>query len=224
MKSLLFAALTLLQTTSKMAAEPPPPPPSAGDARIEFDGTYAFEVCDDDCDTDRENTLNGIFVIDESGKGFEGDNDAMRFRMRADAEDSPPQYCYFFDPATSHIEGTTFEYDNPVGFGNIRRPSADRIRLLLLVSSPDFRYITTATRSKEGFSGDWSSDYSGNGGVMHTFPQTHVRAKRIGEADANVCFDAVRKYERRMLWNYCHDFPAETCEPGDKDATHPPDR
>lgn len=214
-------AAWLLQSVAATAGDRIHENSRAAHARADFDGTYAFIICTYDCDARHGEYVNGILVIDESGRGFEGENDAMRHVMRADILTDRPQYCYFFDPATSHREGTTFEYDTPVGFGNLVRVAQNRIQLFLLVSSPDFRYTSIATRSAKGFTGDLMSLYREE---TQTIPDTYLRAERIGGPDTTLCFKAVRKYERAALWGACHGFPSETCEPGDKEAASPPNK
>ena len=182
---------------------------------VAVDGTYKITICDGDCKSDSK-SMSGILVIDRSRNSFSHETEAMQYLMRADSQKFVPNYCYYFDPATSNSKDTLFEYDI-VSFGELIRDKDGMLTLFFLIDSPDFRYISKIeSASPSSFTGTWSSAYAGNGGDFKEYPKSRLYADRISAPDANICFNAVRRYERRDLNDYCDEFPARTCEPGDK--------
>jgi hypothetical protein len=175
-------------------------------------GTYKIKICEGACNAD-PHAIEGILVVDKSRSIFSKQSDAMLVFMRSQSRVPVPNYCYFFDPKTSNSKGSLFEYD-VVGFGEMNiYKGANQFEFIL--SSPDFRYMSDVqTAGTYGFTGNWHSSYANDGGSTQSFADVQLHAQRIAEANASICFDAARKFNRMELQSICAEFPQKTCEPG----------
>jgi hypothetical protein len=179
------------------------------------DGTYRIEICEGDCRAD-SHTVSGILVIDSTRTAFSNQTDAMRSYMGSTSGVPTPNYCYFFDPATSNSKGTLFEYD-VVAFGEMNQARTGTTSLSFMLGSPDFRYISEIeTIDSTSFVGRWRSTLAISGGQDQVFPSAKLHAKRVAQPNSAICFEAVRKFEHMSLQSFCAEFSRKTCEPGDR--------
>jgi hypothetical protein len=176
------------------------------------DGTYKIQICEGPCESDSK-AITGVLIIDASGASFSNQSDAMRSFMR---HEGSPNYCYYFDPETSNSKDTMFAYD-VVAFGVTSTEQHGKVLFQFQLRSPDFRYLSEVQPvDAQKFLGDWASYYANSSGITQPFAKVHLHAERISEPQADICIDAVRRFEHDSLKSYCIALPERSCETGDR--------